>query len=241
MNLTKRVRCHIRMDSQWAQLSAVCMGLSIFLRTVYYFGLINLRDLGGFNVTMQVILPMAVAAGYLLMIKALRINSPTLFGGLVALYAANYMLIMDGSGTAIAGAILLVATAALFVGTGMGYIPDRMPLILAGIATFVFRFLVVDLMTYILPLSQFHPISYLPEASNLFGLAAIAAMCPAVQLSPLRRNADAADAAPSVQEDLTVLVPELSAESPASEMTADSPAASEKLAAEDSAESFTEA
>ena len=196
MSLTKTVRCHIRMDSRWANASAVCMGLSIFLRTVYYFGLVNLKDLNAFEIAMQVVLPLVVAAGYLLMIKALRINSPILFGGLVALYAVNYILIMDGSGSAIAGAVLLVATAALFVGTGMGYIPMRLPLIAAGIATLIFRFSVVDLMGYILPLADFHPVAYLPEASNLFGLAAIAAMCPAVQLSPLRRTADDAAETP---------------------------------------------
>ena len=190
MNLTKSVRCHIRMDSRWANASAVWMGLSIFLRTVYYFGLVNLEDLGGLDLSMQVVFPMIVAAAYLLMIKALRLNSPILVGGLVAAYAINYLMIMDGSASAIAGAVLLAVTAVLFVATGMGYVPSRMPLIAAGIATLAFRFVVVDLMTYILPLSQFRPIAYLPEVSNLCGLAAIAAMCPALQLSPLRRNMD---------------------------------------------------
>ncbi len=209
MSLTKSVRCHIRMDGRWANASAVCMGLSIFIRAVYYFGLVNLKDLNGFDISMQVILPLIVAAGYLLMIKALRINSPILFGGLVALYAVNYILIMDGSSSAIAGAVLLLATAALFVGTGMGYIPIRVPLIAAGIATLVFRFVVVDLIGYIFPLADFHPVAYLPEASNLFGLAAIATMCPAVQLSPIRRNAESeSTAAAEVPAEETDKIPE---------------------------------
>ncbi len=212
MNLTKSVRCHIRMDSRWANASAVWMGLSIFLRTVYYFGLVNLEDLGGLDLSMQVVFPMIVAAAYLLMIKALRLNSPILVGGLVAAYAINYLMIMDGSASAIAGAVLLVATAVLFVATGMGYVPSRMPLIAAGIATLAFRFVVVDLMTYILPLSQFRPIAYLPEVSNLCGLAAIAAMCPALQLSPLRRNMD-----------LTAQEPAEAAETEAEEATAEEP------------------
>lgn len=199
MNLTKSVRCHIRMDSRWAKASAVYMGISIFMRTVYYFGLINLQDLNGFDLAMQVIMPMIIAAGYLLMIKGLRINSPILVGGLVALYAVNYLMIMDGSASAIAGAVLLIATAVLFVVTGLGYLPYRTPLIAVGTLMLAFRFAVVDLMGYILPLSEFHPIEYLPEASNLFGLAAIAAMCPAFQLSPLRRTIELSSQEPTEQ------------------------------------------
>ena len=202
MSLKKNVRCHIRMDSRWAGASAVCMGISLFLRTVYYFGLVNLKDLGSFEIAMQMILPLVVAAGYLLMIKALRINSPILFSGLVAVYAVNYILIMDGSASALVGAVLLVLTAGLFLLTGMGYLPYRAPLIAVGLLALLFRVIVVDLLGYLLPISQFHPIAYLPEASNLFGLAAISTMCPAVQLSPIRRASEekAPDAAEGSQD-----------------------------------------
>lgn len=190
MNLTKSVRCHIRMDSRWANASAVCMGISIFLRTVYYFGLINLEDLNGFDLSMQVVLPMVIAAGYLLMIKVLRINSPILVGGLMVVYAVSYTMIMGKGASAIVGTVLLIATAVLFVVTGMGYLPSRVAVIATGIVTLVFRFVAVDLMMYILPLAAFRPMVYLPEASNLFGIAAISVMCPALCLSPLRRNMD---------------------------------------------------
>lgn len=181
MNLTKSYRCYIQMDSRWANASAVCMGCSMFLRSVYYFGLINLMDLNGFDIFMQVILPMMIAGGYLVMIKALRLNSPVLFGGLIGIYALNHMITMGTSASAIVGGLLLAATAVLFAATSMGYIPSRMPLIAVSMAALALRFLAVDLLTYILPFSQFHPVAYLPEASNLFGQAAIAAICPAAE------------------------------------------------------------
>ena len=185
MNLTKSARCHIRMQSRWASASAVCMGISVFLRTVYYFGLVNLRDLSAFEVAMDVVFPMIIAAGYLVMIKALRLNSPTLFGGLIGLYAVNYLLLMNATAAGVIVGVLLVFTAALFIATGMGYVPSWIPVVSAAAVLVLFRFFVVDLNGYILPLAEFHPVAYLPDASNLFGILAVALMAPALQVSRL--------------------------------------------------------
>lgn len=200
MNLTKSARCHIRMQSRWANASAVCMGISVFLRTVYYFGLVNLRDLSGFEVAMDVVFPMIIAAGYLVMIKALQLNSPTLFGGLIGLYAVNYLLLMNATAAGVVVGVLLVISAALFIATGMGYVPSRIPAVAAAAVLVLFRFLVVDMNGYILPLAQFRPIAYLPDASNLFGILAVALMAPALQVSRL---------AVSVSDESPAPVPEL--------------------------------
>lgn len=188
MNLTKSARCHIRMNSKWAHLSAACMGVSVFIRAVYYFGLINLRDLGGFALATEVILPMVIAAGYLVMIKALRLNSPTLFGGLIGVYALNYLLLMNKDAAGILGGVLLVATAVMFIVTGLGFVPMRWPVMTAAGVLAVFRLTVIDLSGYLLPLSSFHPVEYLPEASNLFGFLAVALMAPALLVTPLVKD-----------------------------------------------------
>ena len=196
MNLTKSARCHIRMQSKWASASAVCMGISVFIRTAYYFGLINLRDLTGFEVAMDVIFPMIIAAGYLVMIKALRLNSPILFGGLIGLYSVNYLMLMNSTPAGIVVGVLLVLTAAVFTVTGLGYIAKRYPVVLTALALMLVRFFVVDLNGYILPLDQFHPVAYLPECSNLFGVLAISLMAPALRLTRLHNteeNSDSAD------------------------------------------------
>ena len=210
MNLVKSARCHIRMQSRWVSVSAVCMGISVFLRTVYYFGLINLRDLSGFEVAMDVVFPMIIAAGYLVMIKGLQLNSPTLFGGLIGLYAVNYLLLMNATAAGVIVGVLLVASAALFMATGMGYVPTRIPAVAAAAVLVLFRFLVVDLFGYVLPITQFHPVAYLPDASNLFGILAVALMAPALQVAMLAQASaegeepapveEAPEEAPSVTE-----------------------------------------
>lgn len=197
MNLVKSARCHIRMQSRWVSVSAVCMGISVFLRTVYYFGLINLRDLSGFEVAMDVVFPMIIAAGYLVMIKGLQLNSPTLFGGLIGLYAVNYLLLMNATAAGVIVGVLLVASAAVFMATGMGYVPTRIPAVAAAAVLVLFRFLVVDLFGYVLPITQFHPVAYLPDASNLFGILAVALMAPALQVAKLAQaSAEGEEPAP---------------------------------------------
>lgn len=185
MNIEKRARCHIRMNSHWAFFSAVCMGLSVFVRTVYYFGLINLRDLDGFSLATQVITPMIIAAGYLIMIKGFRINSPILFGGLIGAYALNYFLLMNVNAAGILTGVLLAATAALFVATGLGYFVTRIPVVCCGMVLVLVRMISVDLLSWLLPFSEFRPVAYIPEASNFFGILAVVLMAPALQLSLL--------------------------------------------------------
>ena len=186
MNLSKSVRCHIRLDSSWAGASAVCMGISVFVRTVFYFGLSNLRDLSGYELTVQVVLPMVVAAAYLILIRGLRLNSPVLTGVMMLLFAGNYLLLMDGSAPSVACGVLVVLRAALFLVTGLGLLPTRIPLIVLALVSMVCRLWIIDLNGWILPLSQFHPVEYLSEMSNLFGFLAIGTMCPALRLSPRR-------------------------------------------------------
>lgn len=200
MNLVKSARCHIRMQSRWVSVSAVCMGISVFLRTVYYFGLINLRDLSGFEVAMDVVFPMIIAAGYLVMIKGLQLNSPTLFGGLIGLYAVNYLLLMNATAAGVIVGVLLVASAALFMATGMGYVPTRIPAVAAAAVLVLFRFLVVDLFGYVLPITQFHPVAYLPDASNLFGILAVALMAPALQVAKLAQASSEGEEPAPVEE-----------------------------------------
>lgn len=188
MTYTKRVRCFFRLNSAWAQCSAVCMGLSIFIRAVYYLGIMNFNDLTGTILAIHVTLPVVLAAAYLIMLRGLRFNSPMLMGVLACGYAVSYLLITDGSGTALMGAALLVLTAGLLVVTGMGILTTRIPLLLAALATLAYRVIVIDWMHCFQSPEGFRLIAYLPELSNFFGLFAILVMVPSLRLVPLQRT-----------------------------------------------------
>ena len=225
MSIKKSARCHIRMDSRWVAASAACMGISVFIRTVYYFGLINLRDLDRYALAVEVIAPMIIAAGYLFIIKGFQFNSPVLVGGLMGVYAVNYLLVRGNSTMAIVAGALLVVTGILYVVTGLGYLPSQIPVIVAALILLLFRLFAVDVNGYILPFAQFQPIVYLPKASDFFGFLAVSLMAPPLNLTKLHSaSVPSAEEEPASEE--TVLDSDQPEEAPA-EVPADAPAASD--------------
>ena len=207
MNLKQSVRCQMQMDSRWIQMSVVFMGLSVFLRAVYYLGLTNFQDLSAFQLMVQLILPVVVAAVYLILIKGLNMNSPILLGILSGLYALDYLLSMEKGETV--SAVLLAVNVAVFLATVFGYLYDTKPVVIAGILSMVYRVAFVDLVGYIFPLSEWHMIAYIPLLSNMCAVLAIGLLSPALQLTH-RRKQPVEKATESTSETLSqrVTIPE---------------------------------
>ncbi len=189
MDLKQSIRCQMQLDSQWVQMSVVFMGLDIFVKAVYYLGLINLKDLTGFQLTTELILPVAVAAVYLILIKGLNLNSPILLGILSAVYALDYLLVMEKG--EIVSAVLMAANVIVFLITVFGYLNDTTPVIFAGIISVAYRIIVVDVIGYIFPFSNWKFVPYLPLLANMFAVLAIGSLAPALQLTQRKKQANA--------------------------------------------------
>ena len=144
LKFEKNMSCRLASRGKWGNLAAAWMGLSFFLRMVWYFGLMNFNDLSGGEITLRVVLPLLIAVGFILMLKIKAFGLP------------------------------LAAV--------LGYVPERKWLIWAAIATAAFRLLFVDLLGYILPLSELKPFAYIPFASNACGLIAICYLSGALRL-----------------------------------------------------------
>lgn len=186
MNLNQPVRCKMEMDSQWIQISVVFMGLCVFLKAVYYLGLTNFQDLSAFQLITRLIIPVVVAAVYLILIKGLSLNSPIFLGILSGLYAVDYLLIAGQN--EIVSAVLLAANAAVFLATVYGFLPDAKAAVIVSIVSMVYRIAVVDLLGYIFPLSEWHIIRYIPSLANMFAVLAIGFLSPALQLTQRRKQ-----------------------------------------------------
>lgn len=186
MNLKQSVRCQMQMDSQWIQTSVVFMGLCVFLKAVYYLGLTNFQDLDGFQLITQLIVPVVVAAVYLILIKGLNLNSPALLGILSGLYAVDYLLAMEQN--EIVSAILLAANVVAFLATVYGFFQDTRLVVIIGVVSMIYRVVVVDFVGYIFPLSDWHIISYIPVLANMFAVFAIGFLSPALQLTQRRKQ-----------------------------------------------------
>lgn len=221
MNLKQSVRCQMQMDSRWIQISVIFMGLSVFLRAVYYLGLTNFQDLNGFQLITQLIVPVVVAAIYLILIKGLNLNSPILLGVLSGLYAIDYLLSMEKS--EMVSAVLLAVNVAAFLAAVFGFLSDTKLVVLFGILSMAYRVIAVDLIGYILPLGEWRIISYIPLLSNMFAVLAIGFLSPALQLTHRRKQlVEETEESVSEENSQSVTLPELEkiseeAEEPASE------------------------
>ena len=182
LKFTKSTTCKIAARGRWGETAAAWMGLSFFLRMVHYFGFLNLRDVPGFEIFFSVVLALAISVGFILMLKLPRLTQPMVAAGLVAAFAGNYLFVERMNFGGILSALALAAMAGLIIAAILGYIPDRKWLLWTGIGALGIRVLFVDLFGWILPLLKLQFAGSIPAASNLFGVAAIAAFCAALLL-----------------------------------------------------------
>ena len=72
----------IQMDfeSKWARNSLLLMAASVFLLMVYYFGLVNLSEVGFLQVVFGAILPLILSIGYFVYLYVLKWNTPGICG-----------------------------------------------------------------------------------------------------------------------------------------------------------------
>lgn len=186
LKFEKTMTCRLAARGKWGKAAAAWMGLSFFLRMVYYFGLVNLRDVPGFEIAFSVVLPLAISVAFILMLKLPRLNYPIAAASLSLAFAVNCFFNETMTfGTVLSGLVTL-AVAGLILAAVLGYIPRRKWLLWAGLAAVAVRLLLVDVFGYLLPLSELDLIAYIPKASNLFGTAAVALLCPALRLRNLK-------------------------------------------------------
>ncbi len=182
LKLNKSMSCRIAAKGRWGNWAAASMGLSFFLRMVYYFGLKNLNDIPGFEIAFSVVLPLAVSVAFILALKLPRLTIPVALGGLSVAFAVNYFFAARMHLAGILCGLLLLGLSGLMLAAILGYVPERKWLLWAAMGTLGFRVLFVDVFGYILPLGDWQIAAYIPELSNLFGLAAVALLAAALRL-----------------------------------------------------------
>lgn len=182
LKLSKSMTCRLAARGKWGNLAAAWMGLSFFLRMVYYFGLMNLNDIPLFEISFSVVLPIVISVAFILALKLPKLQQPMVAGVLAAAFAVNYFFAAEMSLAGIVSGLLNLGLAVLILGAVLGFVPERKWLLWAGMAAVVFRIVFVDVFGYILPLSEWQIIAWIPEASNLFGVIAVGNLAAALRL-----------------------------------------------------------
>lgn len=182
LKFEKSMSCRVAARGRWGNQAAAFMGLSFFLRMVYYFGLMNFNDIPAFEIVFRVVLPLAISIAFILMLKIRKLNYPLAAGVMAVLFAVNYFFAENMGAGGILSGILMLALAVLILLAVLGYVPERKWLLWAATGVLAFRVVFVDLFGYLLPLTELKLVTYIPMASNLFGVAALCILCSALRL-----------------------------------------------------------
>ena len=86
LKFEKNMSCRLAARGKWGNLAAAWMGLSFFLRMVFYFGLTNFNDLGASELIFRVALPLLISVAFILVLKIKDLGKPLLAAGLAVAY-----------------------------------------------------------------------------------------------------------------------------------------------------------
>lgn len=141
MQLKQSVNYHIPFNGQKATCSAALMGLSVFLRFVYYFLPCDLGSLGVGVLILRVIIPLLLCGAFLVLLKLVRLRVPAVYGILAAAMCLAVFIgdIMAGGWLRILlSALVNLCTGAVLVITLSGILPKQ---VFAGLLLAVSFFL----------------------------------------------------------------------------------------------------
>ncbi|MGN0998277.1 MAG: hypothetical protein ACI4PO_01835 [Faecousia sp.] len=148
MQLTKYFDFRMNFKRSWTSASGALMGVALFSKMVYYFGLTDIGQCGFFEILFSMALPVLLCACYIILLRFVKLNAPGIFA---ILGAVLYFLVMVDnihSGGVLRVVLSLAAylTAIfLLIATVAGYLPDKIFVLAIGFLIPVFRFFLYDL------------------------------------------------------------------------------------------------
>ncbi len=130
MKLKQYIRYEMDFQCGWAMCCGGFIGLSFFLRALYYFYFVNLQDVGGAEQFFCLILPLLLCFVFVLLFRILKWNAPGIFAILGSCFCLLLMFWNFSSGDflrALLSVILYIAASVILLGTAGGYLPSRLP------------------------------------------------------------------------------------------------------------------
>ena len=148
MELKKYFDYRMNFRRNWTTASGALMGMALFARMVYYFGLMDIGSMGIFELVFLMALPLLLSAGYIILLRFVKLNAPGVFA---ILGAVLYLLVMMGSIytgdilRTVLAVLSYVLVSCLLLGTAGGYLPDKIFVLAVGFLIPVLRFALYDL------------------------------------------------------------------------------------------------
>lgn len=172
----KRIHYHVDMESKGIFICTALLGVSLFLRVMYYFGFNRTETLGFGEIALWLILPLLLEVSFIVLLRGFQLDAPGLYGILGA--ACCLLLLLQSLGydsllRMIMGIIIYVICGGILIGVTGGFLSKEMGMTLFFVTGAV-RIL-LDVEPYIL---EFHPVALMIEAAGVctvFALGCLAA------------------------------------------------------------------
>lgn len=142
MKLKQFVRYEMNFTGFAANVCAGSIGLSFFLRILYYFGLVNLKDIGAGETFFFLILPLLVSCVFIILFRVVKWNAPGFYAILGAAICLILLVLNFSSGDVlliILSLVLYPVAAVALLGTAGGYFPNKLPVVAAFALILTFR------------------------------------------------------------------------------------------------------
>ncbi|MBE6986047.1 MAG: hypothetical protein E7433_01290 [Ruminococcaceae bacterium] len=111
---------------------------------MYYFGLTNIFTYNTGTIIMQIILPLSLCAGYIVLLRAVKLNAPGIFAILGAAFCLMVMIWNFSTGDILRillSVVFYLLSGLVLLATAGGYLPGRLLSSGLFLALLVFRYL----------------------------------------------------------------------------------------------------
>lgn len=163
-------RYRLNLDGKSLHLGLAELGLSFFLRTVYYFACVRVEEVGFLELLLWMILPMLLEGALIVLLRVLRLDAPGLYAILGAAFGLVLMLQLIGYGSllrVILGILAYLGCGVLFLGVAGGFLSKQIA-VAAYLVTALVRFFGFEMVQYVFNLRV---IDFIKEVTGLLAVA----------------------------------------------------------------------
>ena len=165
----KLKRYRMDMEGKAIHIAMSILGLSFFLRTVYYFACVRIETVGAWELLSWLILPMLLEAAFIVLLRVLKLDA----AGLYAMLAAGFGLVLIfqsfGYGSilrTVLGTLAYTGCSMLILGVAGGYLSKQIA-VTGYLVTALVRLLCFELVPYVFRLRI---VAFVKEVTGLLVL-----------------------------------------------------------------------
>ena len=148
MKLKRYDRYVMDFKGKWVTRCAALMGVSLFVRVVYFFGLMNFTQCTGAQILFDMVLSMGLSIVFVAFMSAMRRNAPGLYAILATGLLVLTMITTFSSGDALRIVLAVlgyIAVSVSLIATVDGYLPNRLLSSLLVLLVLIIRIFCFDL------------------------------------------------------------------------------------------------